>query len=131
MIVNAAHGPLDLVEADIVEALKTGASDGRDTMIWDEKVFLPPHKYVLLLREILEVEIGLPRLLGQRLPCPELAPVRHVGFFGRTPRFVLRLECVFRADDLAFKVGGKGGVIFGQVCVQGQPARNNDTISEI
>lgn len=36
----------DLIEADVVETFKTGSQNLPDSMIWDEKLFLPAHEYI-------------------------------------------------------------------------------------
>ena len=47
--VDAVHHTLDLVEADVVEALEAGAVDRPHAMVGDKEVLLPAHKYVLFL----------------------------------------------------------------------------------
>jgi len=120
MKVNAADGAGDLVEADVVETLEAGTGNGPDAVIGHEEILLPAHEDVLALREVLVVEVGLLRLLGQRPPRGELCPVLHVGFLGRAPGFVLGLEGVLRADDFAFEVCGESGVFVGQACGRGR-----------
>ncbi len=106
MKIDATNSTSDLVEADVVKPLEAGAGDGADAVVRHEEVLLPAHEDVLALGEVLVVEIGLFRLLGQRPPGGELRPVLHVGFLRRAPGFVLGLEGVLGADDLAFEVGG-------------------------
>lgn len=40
--------------------------------------------------------------------------MRHVGLIGCAPCGMPRLECVLGSDDLAFEIGGQGGVIRGE-----------------
>lgn len=40
--------------------------------------------------------------------------MRHIGLIGCAPCRMPRLECVLGSNDLAFKIGGQGGVIRGK-----------------
>jgi len=75
MKVYAANRPLNLVEADVVEPLKTGSSDRSHSVVWDQEMFLPPHEDVLPLRHSRYVKVALPCLLLKRPESGELCPV--------------------------------------------------------
>lgn len=114
MEVYSRDRSFDLVEADIVEALKAGARDGSHPVIGDEEVLLPAHEYMFPLGEIAVGEVRALRLFRQRSPSGEPCPVVHVGLLRGTPFFVPGLERMFRADNLPFKKGGQGWVVFGE-----------------
>ena len=115
--VNSADGTRHLVETYIVKPFETSPHNLPHPVIRNEKVFFPPHEDVFSLRAVLVVEIRLFRLFGQRPPRRESRPVLHVGFVCGAPRFVFCLNSVFRADNLAFEIGGQGRMIFGEACV--------------
>jgi len=75
MEVYAAYCPLNLVEANIVKALKTGSSDRSHSVIRDQKVFLPSHEDVFSLRHSRNVKVALPGLLLKRPESGELCPM--------------------------------------------------------
>jgi hypothetical protein len=82
MEVDPAHRPLNLVEADVIEPLKTSAIQLRDSVIWHEKALFPPHKYAFLLVEVwycVEAALGL---LYVGAECGEFRPVLEVDFVG-------------------------------------------------
>ncbi len=106
MEIYAANSTLDLIEADVIEPFKAGPVDIRHTMIRNKEVLLPPHEDILTLRIVLVREVRLLRLLCQWSPRSESRPMLHVGLVGRTPVWMLGLEGVFRADDLALEKGG-------------------------
>ncbi len=116
--VDAAHSPGYLVKAYIVEPLEACAGDRPNTMIWYQEILLPPHEDILPLREILVVEVCLLRLFSQGTPRRKSRPVLHVRLLGCAPGFVLRLESMFGANDLAFEVGGESRMIFRQACMK-------------
>jgi len=118
MEVYPAYGPLTLVEADVVEALKAGAADRAHAMVGEEEVFLPAHEDVLALRHVGDVEVALAGLFLEGAEGLELGPVLQVDLVGRAPVFVLGEEGVFGADDFAFEVGCEGWVVFCEACVE-------------
>jgi len=75
MEIYAAYRPLNLVEADVVKALKTGSSNRSHSVIRDQKMFLPPHEDVLSLRHPRYVKVALPGLLLKWPESRELCPV--------------------------------------------------------
>ncbi len=79
-------------------------------------MFLPPHKDILSLSHSGDVKVALPSLLLKWPESGEFSPVLQIDFVGRTPVLVLSEKRVFRANDLAFKIGGEGWVVFGQSC---------------
>lgn len=52
MEIYAANFTLQLVEADVVESLKTRSADRPDTVIRDKEMLLPSHKDILSLGEL-------------------------------------------------------------------------------
>ena len=114
MEVDPADGAVDLVEADVVEALEAGADDVAHAVVRDQEGFLPAHEDVLALVEVLVLELRVAGLLAQGPEGGEARPVLHVGPLRRAPFLVVRAEGVFGPDDLAFEVGRQGGVVFGQ-----------------
>lgn len=64
MKVDSGHSPFDLVETDIIKALKTSTGYSSHAMVRDEEILLPPHKDVLALCEIPVGEIGFLCLSG-------------------------------------------------------------------
>jgi hypothetical protein len=93
--VNAAHFPLHLVEADVVEALEASPIDGPNPVVGNEKVFLPAHEDVLPLVNILDVRLhALARLLMVLPERGELGPVREVDGLVCAPALVLSDEAV-------------------------------------
>jgi hypothetical protein len=114
MEVNPANRPLNLVEADVIEALETGPTDRSHPVIWNQEVFLPPHEYVLSLRHSGDVKVALPGLLLKWPESGEFGPVLQIYFISRAPVLMLSEKCVFRANDLSFEVCSEGWVVFGQ-----------------
>jgi hypothetical protein len=51
--VDALDATRDLVEADVVEALKARSAYCPDAVVWHEEVFFPSHEQVLLLHPVL------------------------------------------------------------------------------
>lgn len=112
--VDAAYASCNLVEADIIEPFEASSRDLSNPVIRNEKVFLPPHKYVLSLRPVLIVKIGFFGLRLDRAVGWESAPVVVVSFLVCTPILVLRLECVFRSDEFAFEIGSENMMLIGE-----------------
>lgn len=114
MEIYPTHSPCYLVETDIVEPFETCARDGPNTVVRHQKVLFPSHEDILPLRKVLVVEVRFLGLLGQGTPSWKSCPVLHVRFLGCAPGFVLGLESMFRADDLAFEVGCESWMVFSQ-----------------
>lgn len=114
MEVDPAHGPVDLVEADVVEALEAGADDVAHAVVGDQERLFPAHEDVFALVEVRVVEFGVLGLLSEGPEGGEARPVLHVGSVRGAPFFVVSAEGVFGADDLAFEVSCQGGVILGE-----------------
>jgi hypothetical protein len=93
--VNAAHLPLHLVEADVVEALEASPIDGPNPVVGDEKVLLPAHEDVFPLVNVLDVRLpALARLLMILPECGELGPVGEIDLLVCAPALVLGDEAV-------------------------------------
>ena len=93
--VNAAHLPLHLVEADVVEALEARPIDCPDTVVGNEKVLLPAHEDVLPLVHVLDVRLpALAHPLMVLPECGELGPVGDVDLLVCAPALVLGDEAV-------------------------------------
>jgi len=75
MEVYSAYGPLNLVEADVVETFKAGTSDCSHSVIRNQEMFLPPHEDVLSLCHARDVKIALPSLLLKWSKRGEFCPV--------------------------------------------------------
>lgn len=118
MKVYPSHGPLHLVEANIIEALETGARDRPHPMVRDKEVLLPSHEDVFPLGEIPVGEIRSLGLLGQRVPGGEPRPMNHVGLFGGPPCFIPGLEGMFVPNDFSLKECGQGRVILRETCTE-------------
>ena len=112
--VYAAHVAGDLIETDVVEPLEGGTRDGADLVVRHQEVLLPPHEEVLLLGEVPDGEVGLPRRFRKGPPRAELGPVLHVDAIVRTPFRVLGVERELVTNDLALEEGGEGGMVLGQ-----------------
>lgn len=54
MEINSSDASRTLVEADIVEALETCASDGFDLVIGNQEVFFPAHEEMIVLCIVFE-----------------------------------------------------------------------------
>ena len=111
MEVNPGHRSFDLVEADVVKALETCARYCSHAMIGNEEIFLPPHENVLTLCKIPVGKIWSLCLPGQWTPCWESCPMVHICFLGRSPRFMVRFESVFGADDLSLEECCQSGMV--------------------
>lgn len=111
MKVDSTDFPSDLTKADIVETFKAGTGYGANSVVRYEEMFLPSHKEIFTLSEVLVRKIGALCLFGKWPPRWETTPVLHVYLFVGTPFWPIGLKRVFRADDLAFKVGGERRVI--------------------
>ena len=79
-------------------------------------MLLPPHEYILSLRDLRNTERALASLLLERSEGREFAPVLKVDFVRRSPILVLGEECVFGSDDFALEVCGECWVVFRETC---------------
>ena len=119
MVVYPCNGAMNLIEADVVKALKAGTSDLAHAVVRYQKFLLPAHEHVFAIAAILVVEVGrLLGLLAHRTPGWKARPSFHVVFVGGSPIFVACLEGVFRADDLSFKACSKGRVLRRKPCTK-------------
>lgn len=116
MKVDPTDFALDLIEANVVEALEAGSIYSPNAMIWYEEVFFPSHEYVLTLARVCDVDRTLSCVLLVWTECAELGPVTQVNFSIGAPIIVLCDEAVLITDDLAFEIRGKGWVISSQAC---------------
>lgn len=114
MEVDTTDGSLYLVEADIVESLETGARDCSNSVVWDEEIFLPSHKYVLMLRKVTKREVCLLRLFGERSPGWKSRPVMYIRLFVGTPFLIASDETVFGANHFTLKERRQCRMILGQ-----------------
>lgn len=112
--INAAHGSLYLVEANIVESFEAGAGDCSDSVVRDEEVFLPPHEHVLMLSKVTKCKISLLGLFSKWFPCWKPRPVMDIGLLVGSPFLVARNEAVFSANHLALKESRQSRVIFSE-----------------
>ena len=81
-------------------------------MVRNEKVFFPPHEYVLPLGEVTVGKISTLGLSSEWFPRRKPRPVVYVCFFVGAPFLVASLKSVLSADDLSFKKCGQGWMIF-------------------
>lgn len=117
MEIDTTDLPIDLIEAYVIEAFKARSTNRLDPVIRHEKVLLPPHKHVFLIRRIAHREGRiLPGIFGKRPPAWKPVPVLKVDFLRGAPGGVGCAEEVFGADDFAFEKCGESGVIVGQAC---------------
>ena len=114
MKVYPAHLPLELVEANVVEALKARSSDGSHAVVRNQEVLFPAHEDVLSLRDVMYSNASLSSLLVKRSKGAELAPVAHVRLVAGSPVFVQRLETILGANDLALEEGRERWMILGE-----------------
>jgi hypothetical protein len=49
MEINSTNSPMALIEAYVIKPFKAGAANGTDTVVWNQEMLLPPHKYVVTL----------------------------------------------------------------------------------
>ncbi len=79
MEIYSANSTFDLVEADVVKAFKTCATNRPYPVIRDQEVLLPTHENIFSLRQARDVEIALPSLLLERAKGREFGPVREIS----------------------------------------------------
>lgn len=95
MEVNSANRSLDLVEADVVKAFKACAANRPYSVVWDQEVLLPPHEYILSLRQTWDMKVTFPSLLLKRAEGGEFGPMRKISLIRRAPILMLCKEGVF------------------------------------
>lgn len=120
MKVDAADLTLDLVKAYVIKAFETCACYCAHPVIWHKKMLFPAHENVFSFRDVADGCGTLFDLFLERMKSTEPFPVLEICFSSRAPALVVGEEIVLGSDDLAFKVGCEGGVIFGQACTLGE-----------
>jgi len=73
--VDSANLAAHLIKADVVKPLKTRSVNCPNSMIRHKKVFLPPHKEAVLVREVDFDVFASVCLFFKGTECRELAPV--------------------------------------------------------
>lgn len=114
--INAAYFSPHLVEANVVKPFEAGACYGSNPVIRYQKVFLPPHKNVLLLSYVGYRDRAFPSLFLVWTKCTKLSPVTKVDFGSCAPIFVLCNEVILGSNDFAFKICCECRVIFREPC---------------
>lgn len=114
MEIYSTDRALQLIETNVIEAFETGTCYRADSMVWDEKMFLPSHKDILLLCDIVNCDRTPFSQAFKLSECIELAPVAKINLCICSPVFVSCEEAVFRSNDFPFKVCRKGRVVFRQ-----------------
>lgn len=105
MKINPADLPLELVETNIIEALKTGSGNGPNPVIRHQEMFLPSHKDVLSLCYIRNSHWTFACMLLKRPKRIELCPMAKINPHVRPPVLMLGEEAVFRSDNFSFEIG--------------------------
>ena len=113
MKVYAADFALDLIEADVIEALEACACYRLHPMVGNQEMLLPPHKDILFLGDVVDRHGASPRLLLVWTKCIKLGPVAEIHLMVGAPVLVLREEAILRPDNFAFKIGRERGMILG------------------
>lgn len=111
--VNTAYFTLDLVEANVVEALKAGTRYRANSMVWNQEVLFPAHKDGFSLGSISNGDRSLASLFLERTESRELGPMTQIDLAIRAPVLVLRVETVFGTNDFALEICREGGMVFG------------------
>lgn len=113
MEIRALNIARNLIERNVVKALKTRSIYGANLVIRHQKELLPPHVYDPLLCVIVNLVAALLHcLFVVRLEFVKNLPVREIANVVRAPVRVFGLEGVFRADDFAFEEGCEAWVVF-------------------
>jgi hypothetical protein len=115
--IDAGNGPLNLVEADVIESFETGTAERAYTVVGDQELLLPPHEDILTLRQAWDLEVQLPGVLVVWAEGGKFGPVLEVYQVRRAPVWMLGEEGVFGANELSFKIGREGRVIVRQACL--------------
>jgi hypothetical protein len=109
--VDATNFALELVEANVVESFETGTRYRSNPVVRYQKMLLPSHEDVVLLRNVRNHDRPLASLLVEWMEGAELVPVAEVDLGVGPPVLVLCNEVVFAADDLALEECGQGGMV--------------------
>lgn len=112
--IDAAHFAFNLVEANIIETLKTGARYCADAVVWHQKMLFPSHEDSFSLGGIANDDGSLTGLLLKWTKGCKFRPVAQVNLAICAPVLVLSIEAVFRSDDFSLKICCKSGMILGQ-----------------
>ena len=113
MEIYTTHPALDLVETDIIKALKTRAGNRPYAMIGDKKMLFPAHEYVLSLHQSGDM-VAFLCLLVIWSESIELSPVLDIHLVGGSPVCMRREKGVFRADYLTLEICCESWMVFGQ-----------------
>jgi len=100
MVIVTRNLPSTTLVTDVVEAGKTRARDVIDTMVGDQKVLLPPHKYAILVTKVV-LEAILVEDVYVRVEGGEQLPVLAVNMLIRIP--FSRQKVMLGTNDLCFK----------------------------
>jgi len=114
MKVDAVDATAALVEANVVEALKTRAGDGLHPVVRHQEILLPSHVQLLALQMVRRREVRCARGLIPGFPFREATPMRHVNFVATAPREMRRFEFVLGADNFGFEECCQSRMIVGQ-----------------
>jgi hypothetical protein len=118
MEIDPVNCAMFLIEADVIESLETSTVERAYSVIRDQKFLLPPHEYIVTLRPAGNLDIHFPRVLLVGTESREFGPVLVIYKLCRAPILMLGEKSVFRANQLPFKVGCEGRMVWGQACVQ-------------
>lgn len=112
--VYAADFSLDLVEANVVEALEARTRYGTNTVVRNQEMLLPPHKYMLSLGGVSNSDGAFACLFLKGAESGEFGPMAQIDLHISTPVVVLGEKTVLSSNNLAFEICGEGWMIFGQ-----------------
>lgn len=129
MKIDPADLPFDLVEADIVEALKACTRDCANPVIGYQEMFLPAHEYVLPFGDVAHRRRAFLDLLSVRVKCTEPFPMLQICFAICAPAFVVGEKIIFGPDDLAFKICGEGGMVLSEACIKMSKDKSSESLS--
>ena len=116
MEINSVDGARHLIEADVVESLKTCTIDLAHSVIWHQKLFLPAHEHILAVCAVLVMEVGLLSLLRKRSPSGKASPMLHVFLVASAPVLMPGLESILWTNDLTFKERSECSVFGCEAC---------------
>jgi hypothetical protein len=109
--INTTHFTLDLVETNVVEPLEAGTCYRANSMVWNQKVFLPAHEDGFSLCSISNSDRPLASLFLERAKSCELGPMTQVNLAICAPILVLCIEAVLGTDDFSFKICRESGMV--------------------
>lgn len=104
--VNALYATGHLIEANVVEAFETCATDGAHAMVWHQEVLFPAHKQMFLLHPVLGHQFRTRGVFREWFVRGEACPVLAINLLVGAPFRMLCYKGVFAADYLALKVCG-------------------------